>query len=360
MTNRKDILLSICIPTYNRALIVKECVEKCLKINKQWIEIVVVDNCSTDNTVEVLHTISDERLRIVSNEKNIGYVNLMKCLTEGLGEYCMLLGDEDDIFDTDWDVVEKQLRSYPKTTVFQFNYEDEKGRALVSKPTKVYSKKNIDSMRCFLYKFPFAGGVILKKEALLISWEKAYRPEYLWSLYSEAIVPMYAFLLGEYRGLDGLNVRRTENRNNKSHLDISAWKGKGDEPYWTIHSRAKQNAEWIEVVSKIGVEDSLRKALAQEVIRKYMREIGSYYYILNVSDETDSMELFLKQKWILDRDREVSDKEWKKYYHDKANYIKGEYKKYFPGKIGLKCQMWIVYNYMRLIGMFLWRRGIKK
>lgn len=358
--SKESVLLSICIPTYNRSSIVRECVEKCLEIDKEWIEVVVVDNCSMDDTASNLEKISDERFRMVKNEKNIGYVNLMKCLTEGAGEYCMLLGDEDDIYDTDWDRVEEQLRSDKNTVVFQFHYEDEYGVELVAKPKKTYSKKDVESFRCFLNNFGFAGGVILKREALLASWERAYKPEYLWSLYSEAIVPMYTFLLGSYKGLEYLNVRRTKQRNNKSYLDMSAWKGKGEEPYWSIRARQGQNAEWMELMSKFEVEDSLRKKLAQEVIKKYMREIGSYYYWIHISEKTETMEIFLKNQWILDRDRQISDKEWKRYYIEKFGYITDEYAKYFSGNVSLNCYMSVVYGYARLLGMFLWRKGKRK
>ena len=73
----EDILLSICIPTYNRADIVYECVKECLKISGDDIEVVVNDNCSTDDTKGKLEKIVDKRFRYYRNNENIGYSNLM-------------------------------------------------------------------------------------------------------------------------------------------------------------------------------------------------------------------------------------------------------------------------------------------
>lgn len=354
----RDVLLSICIPTYNRAEIVCKCVENCLRIEKNWIDVVVVDNCSTDNTFDKLSGINHERLKVKRNKTNLGYVNLMKCLSEGDGQYCLLLSDEDDFFDTNWDEVEKQLRSDSDTTIYQFHYEDENGKILVRKPKKLYKSGVYPTLKLFLYNFAFAGGLIVQREAFLKGWETAYKPEYLWSLYSEAIVPMYVSMLGNYKGVNNLKVRRSE-RNNSGDLDTNAWKGKGREPYWTIHSREKQNVEWMEVISHLNVDRSTRKKLTEEVINKYMKEIGNYYYIVNVYKETETASLFTKSKWVIERDRAIPDKEWKAYYLEKLKYIKEECKKYDSSALSFRCRIKSLYGYARLLSvMFL--KGRKK
>lgn len=355
----KEVLLSICIPTYNRAEIVCKCVENCLQIDKEWVDVVVVDNCSEDDTFARLSEIKDKRLTIKRNEKNLGYVNLMKCLAEGDGKYCLLLSDEDDFFDTNWDEVGKQLRSGRDTTVYQFHYEDEKGKILVRKPEKIYESGEYHTLKQFLYHFAFAGGVIVHRETFLKGWEEAYKPEYLWSLYSEAIVPMYVSMRGSYKGINDLKVKRSK-RNGSGNLDTNAWKGKGKEPYWTIYSREKQNAEWMEVISHLNIGYSTRKKLTEEVINKYMREIGTYYYIVNVYKETETADLFTKNKWVIERDRSVSDKEWRDFYRDKLRYIKAEYRKYYSGTLSFGCRVKILFDYVRLLGVMFVKRRKKK
>ena len=63
-----EIFLSICIPTFNRAEIVYRTVKKCLEYNSDKIEVVVSDNCSDDNTEELLMKIDDKRFKYFKNK----------------------------------------------------------------------------------------------------------------------------------------------------------------------------------------------------------------------------------------------------------------------------------------------------
>lgn len=60
------------------------------------IEILVVDNCSTDNTWAILETFHDPRLRILRNESNIGLIgNFNRCLALAKGTYVKFLCSDD-------------------------------------------------------------------------------------------------------------------------------------------------------------------------------------------------------------------------------------------------------------------------
>ena len=61
-------------------------------------ELVVVNDCSTDSTVRVVEAIADPRIRLVSNDDNLGYVKTFeRALAESTGEY-IFLSDQDDIW----------------------------------------------------------------------------------------------------------------------------------------------------------------------------------------------------------------------------------------------------------------------
>lgn len=95
---KDNILLSICIPTYNRADKVVNLVKSILLYKGNGVEIIVLDNCSTDNTKLLLQEIEDTRLIYKNNEENIGGVpNILKVLTYGSGEFKMLCLDKDSI-----------------------------------------------------------------------------------------------------------------------------------------------------------------------------------------------------------------------------------------------------------------------
>ena len=92
----EGIFLSICIPTYNRIIKTHQLVQSILTYQGGDIEVVVLDNCSTDTTFEVLSKINDSRFSFIKNNSNIGGMpNLLKALTVGSGEFVILCLDKD-------------------------------------------------------------------------------------------------------------------------------------------------------------------------------------------------------------------------------------------------------------------------
>lgn len=92
-------LVSICIPTYNSGKYILETVNSVL--NQTWknLEVLVIDDCSSDNTVEVLHSITDPRFRLIENEKNLGMTgNWNKCVRSCQGEYVKLIPADDILY----------------------------------------------------------------------------------------------------------------------------------------------------------------------------------------------------------------------------------------------------------------------
>lgn len=65
-------MVSVVIPTYNRAQTILRSVNSVLNQSFSDIECIVVDDCSTDNTLGVLEEINDKRLVVIKHEKNMG------------------------------------------------------------------------------------------------------------------------------------------------------------------------------------------------------------------------------------------------------------------------------------------------
>lgn len=65
-------LVSVVIPAFNRGKTISYCLNSVLAQTYENIEVVVVDDCSTDNTVEVVNGYSDPRVRCIVLEKNSG------------------------------------------------------------------------------------------------------------------------------------------------------------------------------------------------------------------------------------------------------------------------------------------------
>ncbi len=88
--------ISICIPTYNRAKYLREAVQSVLDQDFSDFELVVVDDCSSDNTADVIGHFADPRLRYISNDTNLGMVgNWNRCLELALSDVVWILHDDD-------------------------------------------------------------------------------------------------------------------------------------------------------------------------------------------------------------------------------------------------------------------------
>lgn len=95
-------VLSLTIPTYNRARYLAELLETLLPqfagVPTDVAELVISDNASEDNTAEVIRGFQERELpcRYVRNEVNRGSdANFLQCLSLARGQYAWVLGDDD-------------------------------------------------------------------------------------------------------------------------------------------------------------------------------------------------------------------------------------------------------------------------
>ncbi len=93
----KSPLVSILMPVYNNEAYVKEAIDSMLCQTLSDFELIVLDDCSTDNGVEIIREIDDKRIIYYCNEKNIGLANNLNVgLKMAKGKYIARM-DGDDI-----------------------------------------------------------------------------------------------------------------------------------------------------------------------------------------------------------------------------------------------------------------------
>lgn len=91
-------LVTLAIPTFNRAVLLRGCIQAALAQSYDNIEVLVSDNASSDDTENVLEEFSDRRLRVVRQKTNIGLLpNWNACLAAARGEYIVFVSDDDRI-----------------------------------------------------------------------------------------------------------------------------------------------------------------------------------------------------------------------------------------------------------------------
>lgn len=93
-------VLSVCIPAYNNASYIRQTIEAVLDQDCEDFELVIIDDCSSDNTAEVVESVNDSRIRLVRNEKNLGMTgNWNKCIEEAAGKYVKLICADDILYE---------------------------------------------------------------------------------------------------------------------------------------------------------------------------------------------------------------------------------------------------------------------
>ncbi len=93
---KRDPKVSVCIPTYNRASLLRETIQSVLSQTFEEFELIVSDNASNDSTEDVVNSFKDNRIQYIKNERNIGLVgNFNQCLALAKGEYVTVFHDDD-------------------------------------------------------------------------------------------------------------------------------------------------------------------------------------------------------------------------------------------------------------------------
>jgi glycosyltransferase involved in cell wall biosynthesis len=90
--------ISICIPAYNGEAFLKECLDSVLAQTYSDFEVLIVDDGSTDSTLDMAreYSRSDKRFRLYHNETNLGLVrNWNKCLALSRGEWIKFVFQDD-------------------------------------------------------------------------------------------------------------------------------------------------------------------------------------------------------------------------------------------------------------------------
>jgi len=94
--------VSICIPVYNGEKYIAKTIESAIHQTFDGaMEILIIDNMSTDDTVGIVRNFDDERIRFIQNKENIGMVgNWNECLKQARGKFIHILC-ADDIMECD-------------------------------------------------------------------------------------------------------------------------------------------------------------------------------------------------------------------------------------------------------------------
>jgi len=96
MTTSRIAKVSVCIPVYNGSRYIGESIDSVLAQTYEDFDLIVCDNCSTDNTGEIVRSYHDKRITYTRNKENLGLVgNANRCLELAKGEYICIWHHDD-------------------------------------------------------------------------------------------------------------------------------------------------------------------------------------------------------------------------------------------------------------------------
>lgn len=154
-------LLTIAIPTYNGSKTIKDLLYSISCQVDNRVEVMVINNCSTDNTLEIVESYSDKlpNLSIINQKFNVGPdANFLDCFKKAKGKYVHLISDDDVYIENSLGKILTVLSgkdnialAYLQTVGFYGKYTGEKScdskewnsqiKSLVTKDKKLFMKE---------------------------------------------------------------------------------------------------------------------------------------------------------------------------------------------------------------------------
>ncbi len=125
---KKEPLVSVCMPSYNHEEFVGQAIQSVLKQTYSNFELIIVDDVSADNSVEVIKSFGDSRIRLTVMEENTGFGAAEYMFQQAQGEFICWLDSDDMWEDT---ILEKYMA---------FFQEHEEYGACLCRPTIIDGK----------------------------------------------------------------------------------------------------------------------------------------------------------------------------------------------------------------------------
>ena len=89
--------VTLLIPNYNNAAYLEDCLKSIQKQTYTDFKILIVDDGSTDNSVEIIEQFPDNRIQLIQKEKNSGIVDTLNVGLEAISSEYMMRMDGDDL-----------------------------------------------------------------------------------------------------------------------------------------------------------------------------------------------------------------------------------------------------------------------
>ena len=114
MNTEKD-LVSVIMSNYNTPEeYLRPAIESILTQTYKNFEFIIIDDCSTDNSLSIIESYTDDRIKVIKNEQNLGITkSLNRALSVAKGEFVARMDADDISFESRFEKQVEFLRSHP-------------------------------------------------------------------------------------------------------------------------------------------------------------------------------------------------------------------------------------------------------
>lgn len=146
-------MISIVLPSYNVENYIERCIKSCLNQNFKDFEVVIVDDCGSDNSIGIARewATKDSRIRIVHHDRNLGtYHARHSGVINSKGKFILFLDPDDEIKENTLSILEENIRTHSRLDIIMFDMEVVKRSGLwerkSSLPEGLYEKKQVSNI----------------------------------------------------------------------------------------------------------------------------------------------------------------------------------------------------------------------
>jgi len=186
--NFSEELISVIIPTYNRAWCIERAIESILKQTYPYWELIIVDDGSTDTTKEVISKyLENKKIKYVRFKKNRG-VNFArnKGFDLARGNYIALLDSDDELKLKALNIITTEFKKIKKRQdigALLFNCENDEGKAIGTSPDNhsiITLKDWIEGNKFSGEKYVAIRGDLIKKDYYRFPYLRGQMESFLW------------------------------------------------------------------------------------------------------------------------------------------------------------------------------------
>lgn len=148
--------VSIVLPTYNGSKYIQQSINSCLNQSYQNIELIIVDDGSTDGTSEIISSYKDDRVKYLRHEKNNGLPHALNTgFSDATGDYLTWTSDDNLYAEVAIEKMLSFLKYYHSHFVYcdfyKFKDNDLDNKIMIKLPDRVALENGNTIGPCFLY-----------------------------------------------------------------------------------------------------------------------------------------------------------------------------------------------------------------